>query len=354
MRVQEYPDYMSTIRSHGMYDNEEAVPPLVRLSFFVPFVTYFDQRGLSIDAVLAEVGVTRDTVKQPDHFIHAETAYKLIDSAAKSAKDRFLGIHVGETLDFTQIALFFDAVKEARTLGEFFVHYLARIPGASSSVQHTLTLNGSAAEFETHRRIKSPKNSPAQSDGFGLSYIVRLFEAFALELWTPSQVTVSANHIEVVPPNYKGMRLEKDKAVTLKVRFPSAWLLRQLQLNSVLATKGSDGPKYEGDLQSVAGAIKVLVEDHKIASQVDADWIAGQLGISLRSLRNRLQKEGTTLMRELNASKMDIAKQALASGDGSVSAIAERLGYSATANFSRFFKTETGETPREYRNRKHS
>ncbi|MEP1200771.1 helix-turn-helix domain-containing protein [Tateyamaria sp.] len=305
---------------------------------------------MPIDEVLSEIGVKRDAVKQHDHFIHAETAYQLIDSAARSAKDRYLGVHVGEAMDFTKIALFFEAVKEAQTLGEFFVRYLAQIPGAASSVQHTLNINGAVAEFETHRRIRKPKNSPAQSDGFGLSYIVRLFEAFSSTTWVPSQVTVKANHVEAIPPNYKGMHLVKDPTVTLRISFPSEWLLRRLQMNSVLTTREHDAPKYDGNIQSTTGAIRLLLEGCDLAVEVRAELIARQLGVTERSLRRRLILEGTTLTREINSYKLESAQFALANGNAKVAEISAQLGYSTTANFSRFFKTETGVSPRQYRN----
>ena len=62
-----------------------------------------------------------------------------------------------------------------------------------------------------------------------------------------------------------------------------------------------------------------------------------------------LGREGTTLTHEIHQLKLDIACAALKDPDRSISEIAADLGYHEAANFTRFFRSQTGMSPRAYR-----
>lgn len=60
---------------------------------------------------------------------------------------------------------------------------------------------------------------------------------------------------------------------------------------------------------------------------------------------------GISPIEDLIAARIDAAKNALLLTQESVSEIAERLGYRSASHFSRQFKTETGLTPSQFRNK---
>lgn len=80
-----------------------------------------------------------------------------------------------------------------------------------------------------------------------------------------------------------------------------------------------------------------------------APKVAEMLGMSGRTLRQKLSDEGTNYRTLLNQYKISRAKTLLASTSHSHDYIAEQLGYQDTANFSRAFKKETGQPPSEFR-----
>lgn len=79
------------------------------------------------------------------------------------------------------------------------------------------------------------------------------------------------------------------------------------------------------------------------------DEVAGRLRFSTRTLKRRLQEEGTSFMALLNEKRTRDARDLLARTNLSVQEIAERLGYQNPANFSRAFVKSAGQTPTEYR-----
>lgn len=80
-----------------------------------------------------------------------------------------------------------------------------------------------------------------------------------------------------------------------------------------------------------------------------APQVADLLGLSGRTLRQRLNNEGTSYRSLLNQHKVRQAKHLLINTNYSHDTIAEQLGYQDTANFSRAFKKETGLPPSKFR-----
>jgi len=91
-----------------------------------------------------------------------------------------------------------------------------------------------------------------------------------------------------------------------------------------------------------------LVRDNLMQSgnfSMSLDKIATEAGLSARTLRRRLQEEGTSFNEILTSSRMQTAKQLLSVEGLSVSATAFKIGYSEVASFSRAYARWWGESP---------
>lgn len=77
--------------------------------------------------------------------------------------------------------------------------------------------------------------------------------------------------------------------------------------------------------------------------------VCQQLGLSERSLRRRLGAAGTSYRALQQSLRQQLAEQYLADAGLSLDEVAERLGYSETANFCHAFRRWTGETPGHWR-----
>jgi AraC-like DNA-binding protein len=77
--------------------------------------------------------------------------------------------------------------------------------------------------------------------------------------------------------------------------------------------------------------------------------LARRLCLSVRTLKRRLSESGLSYSALLDEQRRNRALLLLRNGELSAEAVAERLGYSDAANFTRAFRRWTGTTPRRYR-----
>lgn len=77
--------------------------------------------------------------------------------------------------------------------------------------------------------------------------------------------------------------------------------------------------------------------------------VASDLCMSPRSLRRRLEAEGTSFQEIVESIRKDFAGQLLATTRMSTESVADLLGYGDAANFRHAFKRWTGMSPREFR-----
>jgi AraC-like DNA-binding protein len=102
---------------------------------------------------------------------------------------------------------------------------------------------------------------------------------------------------------------------------------------------------------SVSARVRLLVKDDLPSGRVSVDRVARQLAMSVRSLSRRLEKEGTSFRRLLDAVRHELAVAHLRDPGVELAEIAFLLGYSEQSAFHRAFKRLAGLTPLEFRRR---
>lgn len=80
--------------------------------------------------------------------------------------------------------------------------------------------------------------------------------------------------------------------------------------------------------------------------------VAKALAMSPRSLRRKLESEGTHYKSVLDQERQQIAEQLLRGSNMKLDELAFHLGYTDSASFSRAFRRWTGCSPGEFRNQK--
>ena len=101
---------------------------------------------------------------------------------------------------------------------------------------------------------------------------------------------------------------------------------------------------YSRARTGVAQQVRVLITQ-RLAEGAPMATVAGDLGMTERTLRRRLGVEGTSYRALLEEVRESLAAEMLATGRLAVEDVALRLGYAEASSFIAAFRRWTGRTP---------
>lgn len=141
-----------------------------------------------------------------------------------------------------------------------------------------------------------------------------------------NSVTFSARHLEA-----ELIRSEADLAVFLRLA-PFYLVIEPL-----------------ASFLSITHRIREILGDDFRREMPSFEELTGLLNMSARTLRRRLEKEGTSYQRIKDNARRDVAISMLSHEGMTVSEVAEQVGFSDPSAFHRSFKKWTGQSPGSYR-----
>lgn len=103
--------------------------------------------------------------------------------------------------------------------------------------------------------------------------------------------------------------------------------------------------EYSPVADRVQRAIALLLP----VANASLETVASSLGMNSRTLQRRLDMEGTTFAILLNRTRRSLAKHYLVDSNHPIGMIAELTGYSTTGSFTRWFVSQFGTTPSDWR-----
>jgi len=101
--------------------------------------------------------------------------------------------------------------------------------------------------------------------------------------------------------------------------------------------------------RSITHRIREILGDDFREEMPSFEELTGLLNMSARTLRRRLEKEGTSYQRIKDNARRDVAITMLSRDGMTVSEVAEMVGFSDPSAFHRSFKKWTGQSPGSYR-----
>ncbi|MFK8049471.1 MAG: AraC family transcriptional regulator [Halioglobus sp.] len=102
------------------------------------------------------------------------------------------------------------------------------------------------------------------------------------------------------------------------------------------------------DRQNLPSLVHMKMIELLPSGLCDRKHIAHSLNLTVRTMHNRLERDGVSYKVLLEKTRQELAQEYLETGSYSVSDIAYLLGYADIGNFSRAFKRWTGHSPRNY------
>jgi len=95
--------------------------------------------------------------------------------------------------------------------------------------------------------------------------------------------------------------------------------------------------------------VRLIIKNEFKGGEASLEKVAGQLGLSGRTLQRKLQERGTTHQELLDQMRKELAVRYLREPEMAICEVAYLLGFSESSALHRAFKRWTGKTPSEFR-----
>ena len=328
----------------------ESAIPLVRLSLIAPFLDELCQRRVDPTAALQAFNLSNEALGNPDIFVPAHTVYELVEAFAAAADDPLLGVTLGEQLDISSWSPFVAASAQADNTAELLLLCAVNASKDASSASLNLETTGERTRFHV-RRLAGTDTLPAQVDAFWIGILAGILKRVTGADWQPSEVLAQVCDTDVIPVDYRGIRVAAGGSDGPSVSFPSSWLF----LPFVAAKHTNHLQTKPGTLpgQSFVLSVQQALLPHIAEQNLGLARGAELCRLNKRTLQKHLQNAGTSYSKVLSGLRCEKARDELSHSQKSIATIGADVGYPDAAVFSRAFKGWTGVSPQQFRDNTH-
>ncbi|MCX7069808.1 MAG: AraC family transcriptional regulator [Gammaproteobacteria bacterium] len=318
-------------------------------------VNFAARYGVDADTCLLGTGVAESALHDPDMLIDREQEMRLIENLMLALPEvPALGFELGLQYNVSTFGIWGFVLRTSRNLREAFTSALRYLPLSTAYCAFTAF---------------------ADDDEFGISadpgMIPRHLRQFLLERDTATGVNLmrelGLSGIRVHRLEYQGPA--PDHAARIEAlcgiaphygRTRNAIVLRRQDAEIAL-------PMYDAHLVrllddqcraqlerrqvlGLSGQVRqLLLGPAGLTASIED--IAPQLAMAPRSLRRRLEEEGTSFRQLVDAERRQLATRLLDGTEMKIDELALQLGYGDTASFNRAFRRWFEQSPGEYRRR---
>lgn len=312
-------------------------------------------RGFTAAQVLAGSGIREKQLSDPATFLDLEQCHKVISNLIELTGNRHIGFEVGRECQLTDLGIIGYAMASSATLGQAVRLFFSYANSSSGLPVHV-----DVFEDPDGRWGHSAVATAAISD-----QLFRFYFEEIIGMGLSLEPMLTGEKIVIQAVRLASALCTDDRSLEALLGCP---VIFSSEMNSVLISQ----PRFDTPLRGNDDRINdlCLLHCHHImrqigrtgtnASQVRSlllksrralplEDAAAKLHMSPRTLRRRLETEGTTFRILLDEFRNDLAKEYLDTGLIPAKEIALRLGFSRPDAFQRAFKTWNGKTPRQYR-----
>lgn len=311
------------------------------------------ESGIDPGPVLARCGVAPRAFDDADARIPFERAACLVAECARLTGRSDAGLLIGARFDFAALGVIALLMRNAPSAGaalanmQRYFHLQDR--GATPYVRDLG--DGSVALGYALLRHDTPGAAMVIDTALAIGW--RMLRALCGPAWRPTLVTLAHGRPDrgaAYRPFFEApVRFD---ATHSELRFDAAWLAAPVD--------GADAARLAA-LQRAAARIvrsrerpleeraRTTAQTLMLGGRVSAARVAEALGIHERSLRRRLNEDGTSLRTIVGEARFEMACQLLRDTRLPLADIASALHYADASALSRAFKAASGEAPRRWR-----
>lgn len=316
-------------------------------------INFAGQRGVDKETCLLGTGIAESDLEDSDALISRDQEMRLIENIILALPDTpALGLELGLQYNMATFGIWGFALRTSRTLRDAAALAMRYLPLSTAYCHMTLLQQG-----ELFGIAMDPSDIPRHLRQFLLERDLATGLNLMREL-SLAGMNIVAAQFQGPPPEY-AERLAQVCGITPQYHCAhNAFFVRREEADRSLPTYDANLVRMLDDQcrqqlahrnhSGVTGQVRqqLLREQGFIAS---LDEIATALAMSPRTLRRKLEQEGTRFRELVDNERHQLAQQLLSNTAMKLDEMAIHLGYTDTASFTRAFRRWEGCAPGEYR-----
>ena len=335
----------------GEAQGADAVQPRARAVMLTNYHEVARYAGLDPFVMLGRAGLHPSSLRDPENWLPGNRILNLLrESAARSGHDDF-GVLLGERRTFASLGPVSLLLRHEGTLRDIIntAHEYRRL--INELVHTDLRVDGREAIFEWNL---IPALSSSQGVGLLATIAYRILVHGAGVDWHPDCI-----HFRDRSPRYIatyrrvfGCPIQFDSDFdgmsfsASCLDLPNAFADPDLAAHARRLLDLMPGVRAEDTMADrTRSTIPLLLSN----GQADVAEAARYLGVPVRTLQRRLIAEGESFSGLLNHCRRELAIRYLQNSNHSITAVAQLTGYAALSSFSRWFQSEFGTPPAQWR-----
>ena len=324
-----------------------AAPGLTRMRSIGPLAEAVRLAGGSVERVFRRADLPLKLLDEPERLILLSDQLHLLECAAREIGDAALPARLATTGGILALGHYGERVCSAPRLREAIILATELIaPLLQTETKIELKIQRDTVRW-TYVVTDASDVGRQKNEILAIGYMLDLLRRFLGPSWTPARATVSGGSLLDRTTTENTLRCDLSVATEASVQFSSTFLdaINSNGSQSVFPVPEIDVPERP----SLALCTEHLIDLGLLEGRPSIDRLCRHLRVSRRSLQRQFQQDGLKFETVLQDRLSRKARQLLSERTMTIAEIAQALGYSDQAHFSRAFKAWTGASPRAWR-----
>jgi len=316
---------------------------LIRASHLNAVIQNMHSLSIPIEPLLEKAGLNILLSKLPNQLILENKIWRFLALAAESKNMPHLTTLLTEKSDLSQYGEFSKRLVNAGNLYQALLLLTSQINLHNSNTIFTLKEDAQYT-WICHPHSEHVKEGKWQVEQHVMSFICMLIEHYAGNGWQPKKIKLQ----DVAGLGVEQSRFFKNADIKLGQQYSAIAIERSLLEERALVNELAGLSELDYIPDNFAQGFKVLLKQNYFGRDWLAEDIAATLEVSVRTLKRKLQVQGTSLRKVFDEVRFQQACDLIAQGVHEYEVLATQLSYTHPNNFVRAFKRWSGITPKEY------
>ncbi|NMO04903.1 AraC family transcriptional regulator [Gordonia sp. TBRC 11910] len=328
--------------------------PLARYATMSTYPAVAHSVGLDPARFIRDVGLNPSGIAMPDRWVPATSIAELLHrSAVASGHDDF-GIALAEQRRLSALGPLSLVIREEPDVRSA-LRMLMRYEHMYNEALH-ITMSEADGLATLKLSLDVGSDVPVvQSIDFAIGVLCRLMRDLRGATWYPLSVTLRrfaphdpSTHHQILGPNVSFDGTFDGLTVYARdLDAPNALSDPEMRSYAAAFLASLDVERHDRATERVRRVVEVLLP----SGRCSVVQVARSLGVDRRTVHRQLASEATTFTSVVNDVRMGMARHLVGQKRHSLTEVAELLSFSSPGNFSRWFRTQFGCSPTQWRSR---